>query len=607
MTRLRAAWARRGLPAAGIVLLLATLAAFWTELAFLVAPDPRVALVRSAAFDGGRVSGDGRVRAAGVLAGPRGYLLPPGGRGWVEYETAWESPATAWAWLEVSAFGDAPAADGRLRLSVDEGTSYRPVAEGRALVVGRFDVGAALAGRRQVRLRFEGENPTAEPRLLVRKVSLTGYAEAPPPPPPLGRAALLFALVAAAGCLLAPAGWRLLPLAGILGLAFVPRYANLTRVLYAPLDPDAQLYRLFAERMAPFSATGFYSGAFDVREPFFLLVAKGAFLLLGASDTHLRFVSLGASLLAVGLAWRLGRRLLGAGWGWLPALGMAVSVPLIVESGRGLRLEVETVLLLLFADAAFTRPAWPPILRSASAGLAGGLLVLTRSSHLPGLAVLIGLAASRWAVGWRRRAALAAAAVAIMAGLYAPHAVALSRAYGEPFPDQARHARWLANQEFAGQPGFPSREVLSRDAYAGSRLTYLDYLFRLHAPAEVAMGTLGGLGKILTHMDLVGHVDAVEGRLGVRLHWVDWLLAALGPLGMLAALRRQEAWLPVAVVVLTLPIAFPYDRSVFGADQYRLLLHVFPLYLCCLGCLGRSLTTGRPRLGGGDAKEEPHV
>ena len=116
MMRTATTWARWRRPVLAGFVLLATLAAFRTELAFLIAPDPRVALARSAAFDGGQVAGNGRVHAAGVLAGPRGYLLPPGGRGWVEYETAWESPATAWAWLEVSAFGDAPAADGRLRL-----------------------------------------------------------------------------------------------------------------------------------------------------------------------------------------------------------------------------------------------------------------------------------------------------------------------------------------------------------------------------------------------------------------------------------------------------------------------------------------------------------
>ncbi len=564
-------------------LLLSGLIAFRSDLAFLFAPDPQLAFRLFEDPYNGVISPRGRVALEGVVPGPYGFYVPPGGRGRVRYETSWTSPSTPWMRLELSALLDQTSPRGRVSLSVDGGRTWIPLAENRSLRLESLDVGSLLRGRQQMILLYEGTNTENTPLLLMAKISLLAYAEPPSPAPPLGRAMAAILWFGLGLGLLSPSWPRQLPLLAILAVGFAGRYSNFLRVLYGRPDPDAEYYRILAEKLVPFGSTGFYSGSFDIREPFFLLVAKAAFVLLGSSDTHLRFVSLAASLLAIVLAWRLGGRLLGAGWAWLPAAGLAFSVPLVVESGRGLRLEVEMVLLLLFADVLFVAPRLRQISRFVLAGLVGGLLVLTRSSHMPGLIVLLVLGAGRWAARPRRRLLLAGVAGGLIAGLYAPHAAALYRIHGDAFYDQARHSRWFANKEFAGQPGFPSKDEVARDAYTGPRITFWEYVFKRHTPGQVVLSYFRGYGKMLYHMDLIGWVDAVQRFTGLRLDWVDWVVRLLGWAGMLLALRSRQAWLSIAILALLFPVAFPYDRGV--TERYRLTLMVFPFFLCGIGLL----------------------
>lgn len=569
----------------------------------LLPPDPPVAFSREEVFDHGVVSPRGRVAAEGVSAGPKGFTLPPGERGWVEYRTAWEQPAPPWVWLQVSALLGEEWRAGRLSLETPP-EGFQPLAENRTLLLGRFEVGERLRGGRQAAVRVEGENPTPAPQILLRKLSLVGYAEQPEPAVPLAAAVLAAALLATGACLATPRWRRHLPLAALLVLAFAPRYANYLRALHAGLDPDAIGFRRLAEQFDLASLAGINSAALKLREPLFPLLVKGALALLGQSDSALRFVSLVGSLAATGLTWRLGRGLLGARWGWLPAAAAAVSLPLVVESGRGLRLELELVLLLLFADLAFLKGRWRPLPRGLAVGAVAGLLVLTRASHAPGLGLLILLAGRGWFAS-RRLLLPPVAALLLMGLLYSPHAAALYRAHGHPFQDQRIHARWFANQEFAGQPGFPSREAVARDGYLGGPLGFGSYLFGLHSVGEVAGGYLRGFGKLLSRMDLIGRPEAVRALLGLELGWLDWGVRVLGWAGLAATVGSGHGWLLAATLGLTFPVAFQYDRGL--TEAHRLILHVFPFYWCGIGLLLARLAEPLARFRAGDPKEDAHA
>ncbi len=143
--------------------------------------------------------------------------------------------------------------------------------------------------------------------------------------------------------------------------------------------------------------------------------------------------------------------------------------------------------------------------------------------------------------------------------------------------------------EFAGRPGFLSREEVERDAYTGPRLTYKEYLFKLHTPREVIAGTLRGLYKIASHMDVIGYHKPVAAILGLNLGWMDQILKLLGILGLfLALLLPGYRWLPLGFFALVFPVAFVYDRGL--TEQYRLTMQAFPFFLFCTVLVARHVS-----------------
>lgn len=156
------------------------------------------------------------------------------------------------------------------------------------------------------------------------------------------------------------------------------------------------------------------------------------------------------------MAFRLGRALLGLGGGLGAGMLLALSVPVIIESGRRLRVELEALLLKGSAWLLFGRRGSLTRGRAALAGVLAGALLLTRFPYAP-LLILLLLAASTW---WPRdlgpkvwRPIVIATTIALV--LVFPHRVALGLNHGDGGYDIHRTLRWIANQEFQGQPGFP--------------------------------------------------------------------------------------------------------------------------------------------------------
>jgi hypothetical protein len=160
---------------------------------------------------------------------------------------------------------------------------------------------------------------------------------------------------------------------------------------------------------------------------------------------------------------------------------------------------------------------------------------------------------------------------------------------GDAFWDTTMYARWLANFEFAGRPGFPTWASLQQNGYQGPRITYGEYLFGLHTPRELAIGTARGYYKILANMQ-GPLVDTARGRRIVSrgLTLAVWLLGLAGLLG--ALFDRRYGWMPVAFVTVLAPAAFLYDRGLLEA--YRHTYQAFPLLL--LGaCVSLALVRER--------------
>jgi 4-amino-4-deoxy-L-arabinose transferase-like glycosyltransferase len=361
----------------------------------------------------------------------------------------------------------------------------------------------------------------------------------------------------------------------ILAAGAALRYAALVESVESPLDPDAQGYRLYAHHMSLFSKTGFFSAQFGIREPMFILVVRAVYKLIGESDYHLRLVSFILSIIVIWVVSRIGREMFGHGIGWMIGLLVAMNRPLIGESTRGLRLELEMIVLLVYLFCAFIWRRPEGIRKALMLGGVGGILVLVRSTHLPALMPLQALASyekGRPKGVWLRNTAIS---MLIMIALVVPHRYNLYRIHGDPFWEMTQYARWNANMEFAGKSGFPTREQLSIDTYVGPRITYWQYMFGMHTVGEILSGTARGYSKLFRKM---GECVNGEGWLWWPCAVVDSSIGILGLAGFaLACFRRTYVWLPLAFMLVEFPPAFLYDRNL--AEAYRLTFIGFPIVL----------------------------
>ena len=547
------------------------------------APATRVQIEEP--FNHGIASGAAMLAVRGFRPTPKGFALEPQGQGEIEYRVRTAPPLTRWSAITLQWCGGEAGIRSAVDL-LDPGGPHRLLLN-RSMLGTRLPLPESVAGGTEIALRFSARNTTGEMRLVLDKLVIQSWDGPPLSFPAAGGVGGIFLAIALgiAGLMAHPKRAALVGL--LLTLALVLRYVNLARVATAPLDPDAQGYRAYAQALTWTGPQGFYSAGFGEREPLHPATVKLALWLLGDSDVSLRLLTLILSVGVVYLGYRLGRALLGTTWGLGAGLFLSVSVPAIIESGRGLRVELETLLLTgaawLLLGSERSLP-WP---RAILAGILGGGLLLTRFPYAPGLFLLFG--ASAW---WHRslgrnawRPLLLAAAIAAV--LVLPHRLAMAARDGDAGYDIHRTVRWIANHEFQGQPGFPSPAAVVKDPYAGPRLTLGQYYFGLHSVWEVAWRSLRGLGRAVLNLSPVGYVEEVRAVLGLRLGWVDLLVAGLGVMGLgVLAGRRETRWVPVPLLLGLAHMAFVYDLDL-PDYRFRTILQVMPLFAVAVVAGGR--------------------
>lgn len=508
------------------------------------------------------------ISSTGFSPCPDGLCLGPGTRGTLEYVVIVppERPyAAARIWINSS-----PALDNDLEVSTNDGASYRSVATN---VLGRGDPLPLARATGSLRLRIRANNTLDHEALVLDKlttVSATHPLRALPPTWAVAAAAAALGL----GVFLGLPSWRVASVALLIVLAVVPRYQALLQHDDTPLDPDAQTYRIYARVMQPFSDKGFYSAQFSEREPVFVLYLWGATGVLGDSDRTLRLASGAMSVALVAVTTIAGQALFGPVSGFTLGLLMAGNGPWIQESFRGLRTEIEGLGLLVYLLIAFIQPRQHGWHRAAILGLLAGSLALLRSTYLPALLALNALALWQAPAPIAKRLVRIAVASLIAVALVTPHRVSMYRLHGDAFWDTTGYARWNANHEFAGTPGFPSREAVAVNGYQGERITFATYMFGMHSVSEVIAGTARGYVKLLGRMDQCGP----DGREAGACLAVNRTLQALAVIGfVLALLSPSRRWIPLAFLVVEFPMAFLYDRRLL--EPYRHTIPAFSLVL----------------------------
>lgn len=359
-----------------------------------------------------------------------------------------------------------------------------------------------------------------------------------------------------------------------------------------PLSPDGQGFLQIIQTM---------SGPYDtaapiapwVREPFFAWIGWLWFCLTPDTANALRLLTTLLSIGAIWAAYEAGRRLIHPFAGFAAALFMAFNDYLIWSAPRGLREELFTILTLWIVMLFFE--LWKkPVGEEAACGVelngegascgmrwgcswkwfavAASLLVLTR---ITSLAIVLPMIA---ALAATRRLSLrhAAYTLAIIAITLSPHLM-FNYYYSEerdPFFSANVHARYYRNAEFAGQPGFPSVEVVAADPYAGGPISSAGYIFGLHSPGQWVKFPVKGLVEIF----------ATDFAYRITFSAYKFLLAIYAVAFLLTFAQRRWWGLGAVLLLLAGPVAF-----VVGAGKVdpRLLTPFMPFqyFILAIGLL----------------------
>jgi len=386
--------------------------------------------------------------------------------------------------------------------------------------------------------------------------------------------------------------WKTLEVPALLlilaiGLEF--REAKLHEYEHSPIVDDAAGYHEFAQKMAPFTwREGFYAPRY--REPVFPFVLKLFFALFADSDLHHRLMTVYFGVIAIALAWWLGREAFHPFCGLAAALVMATDRYLIFRSMYGYRLELRTVLMVLFVYGLFVCRRGRPVWRSALAGIAGALLALTELSTFPAVAFFLVWHVVANRKEWKPASAAVAAAVIVLA----PFFIRQAAENGDPFHPLSKHATWYRNVEAqmnVGKPGYPTEEEIHKYVgYEGPPITLFQYLFGTHTIGQLVTGATKGYARYLS------------GEPFFR----TWLLRLLFVVGLaLVLIRPGRRALAFAILVTNTPPAM----YLYGLDilhEERVLLHVYPLAAVFVAvpfvwALGALLERRRKDTGPGDS------
>jgi|GEM_PF-2424558 len=588
---------------------------FHRDLELLFTGDPAKARTFELSFHDLRAPSSQQIAACeGFINQGQGLQLAPGTSG--KIILSFNKEINQGVLLRVWFYGDrGEQRPNAIKISTDAGHTFSAIAGNENYIGTVFDITPFVAQSRQFQLMFAAENSSPfTPSVLDRVEVTTGTGlNVRPSLPELPRILTVFYLVFficyASLPNRAPARQWTAPIlcAGIMLLSAYLRWEELVRVSGTLLDPDAHDYREFAGKTNFFSATGFYSARFGIREPFFISAVKLFFMLTCPSDTHLRIVSSIFSVVVVYLTYRIGREWFNEATALIAAFIMVVHPYVIALSARGLREELFTTLLLLFIYYGHIKTSLSTRTRAVTCGVLAGCLLLTRVECLPLL--ILTLACYLFLLKRRWNAGMATATLAIAVVLVLPHLYNTYTRYGDPFYAINHHTRFYANIEFAGKPGFPTTEQIAKEGwYAGPKITPFEYYFKHHTLWQVVTRSTMGLATITFAMP--GSFAAGKGTLRRVTHsiktlknnfsmhqvaaflklffsivvkdFADYLMAAGMILSFLAGvvLFIWKRWWILFVYLIVLQIQTSFIASLGIED--RLAVHSYPMIaLCC--------------------------
>ncbi|MCD6386129.1 hypothetical protein J7M23_10195 [Candidatus Sumerlaeota bacterium] len=337
------------------------------------------------------------------------------------------------------------------------------------------------------------------------------------------------------------------------------------------LDPDAEgFYHLVLHTRTFFTAT--MSDPPFAREPMFIWLCKLWFVFLPATRMSLRLLTVILSTLLILVLFYVARIIfkrlfsisVAGNLALITALITALNPQLIFMSNRGLRFELYLFLFLMFLYFALHCKSSLTFIECIGLGGIGGLLCLTRASSPSLLIPVLFVIALKDKWLWWKPILI----ILISLFILTPHLIAnyLYTPGHDPFFTTNIHARFYRNLEFKDQPGFPSSEDVSQNAWAGEEISVLEYLFSLHTPQQLLKGSLRGIKRLF--LTTYAQMSLFNSR----------LLVVLYLLGFLYLIFRGQWHIPAIMVGIGLP--FIYLAGI-GID-WRLVGILTPFFFICV-------------------------
>ncbi len=305
------------------------------------------------------------------------------------------------------------------------------------------------------------------------------------------------------------------------------------------------------------------------------------------------WVGLGLIALIGVLGWRLAGPWGGVIGSWMYAASSQANY-LAVAALRHTTMGVLLVSLVLLLLSRPRRRAlrWA---RAAAVCLLCAALPLVRISSLAVVPlIVVGWAALRVLGNRRERPARvtileAAAYLAVAVLAVSPYLLACRREHGHPFSAMNKHATFWRNHEFAGRPGFPTKEEVIRDSYTGEPITSGQYVFGLHTLPQVAARYADGYWLSVTRYvpRIFAWTGREEGRVRVVRYHVVWLW--LVGLAWACWKRRTHGLLVVATFAAQFPFAFivPLNtvlpQEMLGGVEPRFTMPMAPFVAVLVG------------------------
>ncbi len=578
----------------------AFLVACWPLFAALAQPGANSSDEITEDFNAGRVARPDRlVSVDGFKPGDYGWYLDSGASGRLVYRI----PMHAGTTVRLNLWINAPSGVTVTIIGRAQGQPDAVLSTNATLVGDGLDLPPGFAAAPSVDIDIAARNASGAQVLVIDQLVSSVVTGADPRAPP-SYVFVAFGGLAALVTLAILRGrrhvWAIALAMGV--VVAIATFARITALMtvQAPLEPDAQLYRVYADSFQwwPLFDHGIFSGNFSEREPLFPMVVHVYFQLLGSSDFHTRVVSATLSIAVVIVSVVVARRRLS----WWPALAvgllLAVSVPLIRESTRGLRIELEMLVILLVYFVLDRGPAKRPLLDAVLVGILGAAMILTRSYFLPVVVAAVAISFIARYRPVRRAAGLALVAGVIVFGAAAAHRVGLYEHHHDAFWDAAGYARWNANIErYAFQRPLPHAELfptfaeyLQNGPYSGPAISSTQYYLVIHSPYEFARDSLAGSREMFDTIDGFLMTDRLGiAHIGKRVDLVVRWLVLLGLMGLLLRAWRHPrlALIPVIVLSWLALTAFLFDHNVL--ERYRHTWQTIPLALIAAGWLVESV------------------